>query len=56
MPASAMARATVSPAPSPPRVEMSEAETPRRTTVRSALKTPPPTSSRMVPGLDAAGT
>ena len=49
------ARETVCPA-SPPRIESSEAEAPRRTVLRSALKTPPPTSSRIVPGLDAAGT
>ena len=30
--------------------------TPRCTALRSALKTPPPTSSRIVPGLDAPGT
>ena len=56
MPASAMARDTVSPAASPPRIDISEAETPSRARLRSALKTPPPASSRIVPGLDAAGT
>ncbi len=56
MPDAAMARDTVSPEASPPRSESSDAEAPRRTRLRSALKTPPPTSSRIVPGLDAAGT
>ena len=56
MPAPAIADATVSAAASPPRTESSEAATPRFTTLRSALKTPPPTSSRMMPGLEAAGT
>lgn len=56
MPALAMAVDTVSAAASPPRIDSSEAETPRLTTLRNALKTPPPTSSRMVPGFEAAGT
>jgi RecA/RadA recombinase len=56
MPASAIACATLSAPESPPRTDSSEAETPRCTALRNALKTPPPTSSRIRPGLEAAGT
>jgi hypothetical protein len=56
MPASPIARATFSPAASAPRTDISDASTPRCTALRSALKTPPPTSSDILPGFDAPGT